>query len=373
MTMEKASDNSAGIQPDRLRNLLRDLVDIYSPSGKEEEVLEYTYNYLKKHGLKAIRQEVDENRYNLIVLPETKGEIELCFVGHLDTVTAYDLDDYGFREKGDEASGLGTADMKSGCAAMIEAFTVLAESGRDFPPVGLALVVDEEEDSSGAKTLVKKYSFPWALVGEPTNLSPCPGHYSYLELFLSTQGKRAHSAMPELGQNAIEAMLKLLLHLTEHIAYDRQGLVYNIRDMSGFPGGFVVPDMCEAWLDLHLPPDESLDTLKTKLEQLVETARKDIPDLDASLEFEDTYPGYQISPDEPMVKKLKQIYQRRSLPWNPQDFKSHSDGNVLWAAGVSPIILGPGRLEAAHTPEESVSLGQAVQAAQIYLHLALSL
>jgi acetylornithine deacetylase len=371
--METASSDSMDIRPDRLRNLLRDLVDIYSPSGKEEEVLEYTRDYLSKHGLKVIRQGVDENRYNLIVLPETKGEIELCFVGHLDTVTAYDLDDYSFREKGDEAFGLGTADMKAGCAAMVEAFTALVERGKDFPPVSLALVVDEEEDNSGAKTLLKEYRFPWAIIGEPTSLAPCPRHYSYLELLLRTQGKRAHSAMPELGQNAIEAMLKLLLHFTEHVTSERRGLVYNIRDMSGFPGGFVVPDMCEAWLDLHLPPSESIDALKTELEQLMETARKDISDLDARMEFEDIYPGYQISPDGLLMRKLKQIYQRLSLPWNPQDFRSHSDGNVLWSAGVSPVILGPGRLEAAHTPEESVSLGQVVQAAQIYLQLALSL
>ena len=373
MVMEKTSNNSIDIQSDRLRSLLKELVDIYSPSGKEEEILEYSYNYLKKHGLKAVRQEVDENRYNLIVLPKRKGEIELCFVGHLDTVTAYDLDDYGFREKGEEIIGLGTADMKAGCAAMIEAFTVLAERGGDFPSVGLALVVDEEEDNSGAKMLVSKYRFPWAVVGEPTNLSPCLGHYSYLELLLHTHGKRAHSAMPELGQNAIEAMLKLLLHFTEYAASERHSLVYNIRDMSGFPGGFVVPDMCEAWLDLHLPPDENINALKTKLEQLMETARKNIPDLDVSLKFENTYPGYQITPDGLPIKKLKQIYHRCSLPWNPQDFPSHSDGNVLWAAGVSPIILGPGKLEAAHMPEESVSFGQVVQAARIYLQLALSI
>jgi acetylornithine deacetylase len=168
-------------------------------------------------------------------------------------------------------------------------------------------------------------------------------------------------------------MLKLLLHFTENITSGAQGLVYNIREMSGFPGGFVVPDMCEAWLDLHLPPAESIDTLKTKLEQLMKAARENIPSLDASLGFENTYPGYQISQDELMIRKLKQIYDRLSLPWNPQDFQSHSDGNVLWAAGISPIILGPGRLEAAHSPEESVYFGQVVQATQIYLHLALSL
>ena len=100
---------------------------------------------LKRHGLNVIRQEVDENRYNLVVFPEKRDDIEVCFVGHLDTVTAYDLDDYGFHKEGDTVSGLGTADMKAGCAAMMEAFVVLAERQYNFPPVNLALVVDEDD------------------------------------------------------------------------------------------------------------------------------------------------------------------------------------------------------------------------------------
>lgn len=371
--MKKTTNQSMDVQPERLKKLLKDLVDIYSPSGKEEEVIEYTYRYLKKHGLKVTKQEVDEDRFNLIVFPEKRNEVELCLVGHLDTVTAYDLDDYGFHEEGDTVFGLGTADMKAGCAAMMEAFTVLAGRRGAFPPVGLALVVDEEEDNKGAKTLVREYSFPWAVVGEPTNMVPCLGHYSYLEILLRTRGKRAHSAMPELGQNAIETMLKLLLKVTEYTMSKSQGLVYNIRELSGFPGGFMVPDICEAWLDLHLPPNSRIDVLKAEMEQLVAAASRDITELDAHLSFEDTYSGYQISPERPLVRKLQEVYEKMSLPWETQDFRSHSDGNVLWTAGVDPIILGPGRLEAAHTPEEAAPFSQVVQAAHAYLNLALSL
>ncbi len=371
--MKSTLDKSIGVQSDRLKNLLKDLVNIYSPTGKEGEVLKYAEEYLKSKNLPISKQEVDENRFNLIVLPEKRGEIGLCFVGHLDTITAHDLEDFGFHEEGDTIFGLGTADMKAGCAAMIEAFTVLANIGGNFPPVGLALVVGEEEDSDGAKTLVREFSFPWAVVGEPTNMVPCLGHYGYLEVLLRTRGKRAHSSMPELGKNAIETMLKLLLQLTEYIISRSDGLVYNVRQLSGFPGGFVVPDICEAYLDLHLSPNSRVDVLKAELEQLVKTASKGIPYLDAYLKFEETYSGYQISQERPLVKILKKVYEKMSLPWEPQDFRSHSDGNVLWSAGVDPIILGPGRLETAHTAEESVSFDQVITAAQLYLNLALSL
>jgi acetylornithine deacetylase len=370
--LASVNNNSIEIQPERLKDLLRELVDIYSPSGKEEAILEYAEQYLKKQGLPVIRQEVDENRYNLLVLPEEEN-VDLCFVGHLDTVTAYDLEDFGFFEEDGAIYGLGTADMKAGCAAMMEAFTVLQSKGSHFPPVGLALVVGEEEDNSGARALAREYSFPWALVGEPTNLIPCLGHYGYLEVLLRTHGKRAHSSMPELGQNAIETMLKLLLQITAYATTSAHGLVYNIRELSGFPSGFVVPDNCEAYLDLHLPPHSKIDTLKTELEQLVETASKEIPGLDAVLRFEEAHSGYRISGERPLVKKLQQVFQKMSRPWEPQDFRSHSDANVLWTDGVDPIILGPGRLEEAHTPEESVNFSQVLEAAQIYLNFALSL
>jgi acetylornithine deacetylase len=370
--METTPKKMPDVQPDRLRNLVRDLTDIYSPSGKEEEILEYTEEHLKKHGLAVTRQEVDENRYNLVVLPEKPNGVDLCFIGHLDTVTAFDLEDYGFYEEGDTLYGLGITDMKAGCAAMIEAFTVLAEMKKNLSSVGLALVVGEEQEGDGAKTLVREHSLPWAVVGEPTNLVPCLGHYGYLEVFLRTRGKRAHSSMPELGQNAIETMLKLLLKLTEYADSAPHGLVYNIRQLTGFPGGFVVPDSCEAWLDLHLPPDSRMDMLKAELEQLVEVASSNIPGMDAYIRFETAQSGYLISQKRPFVARLKEAYKKMSLGWKPQVFRSHSDANILWAGGTDPIILGPGQLETAHTPEESVDFPQLVQAARLYLNFALS-
>jgi len=204
-------------------------------------------------------------------------------------------------------------------------------------------------------------------------MMPCLGHYGYLEVLLRTRGKKAHSSMPELGQNAIENMLKLLLEVTGYTTSVSSGLVYNIRQLSGFPGGFVVPDTCEAWLDLHLPPDSRMDVLKADLEELVEKAGKEIQGLDAYIRFENTHPGYRISQERPLVRRLRKVCKDMKIAWDTQDFRSHSDGNVLWGAGVDPIIFGPGRLETAHTPEETVNFSQVVQASQLYLNFALAL
>jgi acetylornithine deacetylase len=124
---------------------------------------------------------------------------------------------------------------------------------------------------------------------------------------------------------------------------------------------------------LHLPPSSRIDMLKTEFERLLEVARENIPNLDVQLNFEDTYSGYQLSQERPLVRKLKEVYRNMCLPWEAQDFRSHSDGNVLRAAGVNPIILGPGHLETAHTAKEAVSFDQVLRAAQVCVRLALSL
>ncbi len=359
------------VRPERLKTLLKDLINIYSPSGKEEEILEYLEGYLQKCRLPVTRQEVDGNRYNLVVFPEDTDEVDICFIGHVDTVTAYDLDDFGFHEDEDSISGLGSADMKGGCAALVEAFTTMAAQGMP-PRVGLALVVGEEEDNSGADALVREYSFPWALIAEPTDMLPCLGHYGYLEVLLRTRGKRAHPSIPQHGKNAIEMMLKLLLKVIEY-ASSSPGLVYNIRELSGYPAEFVIPDVCEAYLDLHMPPSSKIDVFRTELEHLVASARDTIPGIDPYIRFEESYPGYQISPDRPLVGKLRNIFERMALRWEPQDFRSQSDGNIIWAAGVDPIVLGPGLLEAAHTPDEAVSFSQVLQSARLYLDFAQSI
>lgn len=356
------------VNPERLKALLRDLVDIYSPSGKEEEILEFVRDYLMARGMVPQLQPVDEDRYNIIVLPRGGGDIEVCFLGHLDTVTAYDLDEYGFREDGDVISGLGTADMKSGCAAMIEAFTALAEQERDLPPVALALVVDEEETNAGAEKLVEDYRFRHALIAEPTGLMPCSGHYAYLEALFRTRGRRAHSALPEKGQNAIESMLRLLLSVTGVLTDRNDGLVYNLRDVTGYNAGFMVPDTCESWLDIHLPPPMAVSEVTAALQKVAAEARKS--GLEVELEFPTDYPGYRLPDDDTLVSRLQQVFARFSLPWVPVDFRSQSDGNILQAAGIPPVILGPGRLETAHTPDESVDFSQVVRAAELYLALA---
>jgi len=364
------------IQPTRLHKTLLDLLDIYSPSGKEEDVQLYLSEILGRTGSVVERQDVEEERYNLCVTMGP-GKPLLYLVGHVDTTPAWDLESVGPREENGILYGLGSADMKGGCAAMVEAWLVLAEAlpADKRPPVGLLLVVGEEENGDGSATFLESCRPPWVLIGEPTGLAACFAHYGYLEANFVTSGRRSHSSLPELGHNAVESMLRVMLHLGKNALFNREetDIVYSIREMTSSRAGFVVPDRCETWIDLHLPPGREPKIIQEAIRSSIEDAHRYIPDLKVDMSFDVAFSGYDLGADNQMAHLLREVYSGLSLPFRLDSFRSHSDGNLFFAAGTKPIILGPGSLETAHTPEEQVLFEDVLMAARIYAALCMKL
>jgi len=358
-------------RPQRLKKLLQRLVDIYSPSGKEGDVLDFVKGYLRRRDLPVLIQTIDEDRYNIIVAP-LDTDIQMAFVGHLDTVSAPDLDNYGFSEQGDQVRGLGSADMKGGCAAMLEALLTLWESGHSEAPVALCLVVGEEENGDGAEKLMKSYHFPWAIIGEPTDMIPCFQSYGYVEVQISTRGQRQHASLAKRRRNAIEVMFQTMLRLTHQLETDYPQITYNIRDLFSSRSGFAVPERCEAWLDLHLPPTAPIGEILIGLEDIVVNNQGNRNQIETLFRGATIDAGYALPEKGPVVDAIKNVFQRHSLPWSSNAFRSHSDANQIWASGVKPVILGPGKLEQAHSQEESISFQQVCLAAEIYLDIMLT-
>ncbi len=363
------------INPGRLRKTFLDLLSIYSPSGKEEDVQLYLEELLARAGFAVERQAVGGDRYNLHVTMGA-GEPRLYLVGHVDTVPAWDLEAFGPEQEGDVIRGLGSADMKGGCAAMVEAWLALTEAlpPSELPPVGLLLVVGEEENGEGSAAFLQtRRPPPWVVIGEPTGLSACFAHYGYLEAVFVTTGRRCHSSLPELGHNAVESMLRVLLHLWNDPLFEREKaeIVYSIREMASSRAGFVVPDRCETWIDLHLQPDKDPILLQETIRNIAASASCFIPDLDLRVDFDFASPGYNLGADNRLAQSLPDIYRSLDLPFRLDAFRSHSDGNLFFAAGTKPVILGPGALEAAHTPDEQIAFSEVSAAAGIYAGLCL--
>jgi len=360
--------NSDIVNTVRLKNLLRRLINIYSPSGKEEELLEFIKDYLTLHNIKFISQPVDEERENIIILPR-KGEVKLAFVGHIDTVWAYDLENYTFKEEGDLIKGLGSADMKGNCAAMLEAYLSFREYVSYPVPAALVLLVGEEEYGDGAEKLVKDFHFPLAIIGEPTDLKPCFKHYGYLEVHISTQGEQMHASLARPGQNAIEDMLNILMGITRYIQNERKNLIYNIRELSSLQAGFVVSERCEARLDLHIPPEESVQNIVEDLKEILYRKKQESNQMDYLINFPTIQNGYELTEKKEIEKKLQDIFKRNDLPWHEGIFQSSSDGNILWEGGIKPVMLGAGQLEQAHRPEESISFRDICKISEIYFEI----
>lgn len=357
----------------RALDLLCDAVDAYSPSWAEEPATRLFASALGRAGIPCRLEPVPGSpgipRANIVVEMGPQPAA-LLWVGHVDTVTMPDeRPDHGARREGDLLFGLGSADMKSGCAAMIEALTAVAAAGVPLRR-GLiaAFVVGEEEYGDGSQALLgRNPPPPLTLVGEPTGLVPCTDHYGYLECLLSAEGTGAHAALPEIGRNAIHAMLKWLSASMDEL----QGLpaadatAINLRNIKGGGDKFVVPDRCEALLDVHLPPrggaaDEVLEGLRR--------ARAIVPQGDVRLDLRQTFlaSGYSLDPGAPVLRPVRRAFEAVGRPFVPGVFRSHSDAAMFREAGSAPVICGPGLLESAHTANEHVVVAEVVEAARLY-------
>lgn len=359
----------------RLLSLLTDAVAQYSPSYAEEPVMEVFCGRLAECGISYLRQPVpqlggtiSDERANLIV-ELGPHPAHMMWVGHVDTVPMIDDEYPGVQQEGDILHGLGTADMKSGCAAITEAIAALVACDVEFKRgLCVALVVGEEEYGDGSQALLAQRTAPLVVIGEPTGLVPCVSHYGYYECRLRTFGTRAHAALPEVGASAIHAMLEWMGAILDaaYAAPFAEKMSVNPREIRGGGELFVVADECEAAIDFHVPPGVSADTVSA----LVATARAQAAQTHPTcrLEFENVFwaPGYANAPDEPGLAPLGKAYEHLDLAWSPTPFRSHSDGSLFYQKGAMPVICGPGRLEVAHTRKEHVSIAEVQRAARLY-------
>lgn len=362
----------AGVDDERLFALTERAVRVYSPSGAEGPSSAIFEQALAAANVPCARQPVGrEGRYN-VVARLGPDPVELMLVGHVDTIRLLPHEALRVSREGELLRGLGAADMKGGCAAIVEAMAALASSGVSLSRgVVCALVVGEEEYGDGTVALKDEHRAPLTIIGEPTGLVPCTEHHGYLELELHARGRRAHAAVPEEGANAIEPMLRWVLGVIEKSRALGEGVVVNVRELSGGSELFVVPDRCEAALDVHLPahvPPEAM-------EQLVEDVRRSLAPARVELACERVCwgPGYALEEDPPHLEILRRAFAQVALPFEPRTFRSHSDASHLQAEGEDashPVVCGPGRLEVAHARHEHVDLREVAKAARLYAAIA---
>src|SRR5262249_35756864 len=148
------------------------------------------------------RMDVERDRFNVLAV---WGEPTVTLSTHMDTVPPF----FASREDQEVIWGRGSCDAKGIIAAMIAAAEdLLAGGSKNF---ALLFVVGEERNSAGAAMAARKPRGSRYLVnGEPTENKLALASKGVLRLEAVAEGRMAHSAYPELGASAIEALLDAL-------------------------------------------------------------------------------------------------------------------------------------------------------------------
>ena len=144
-----------------------------------------------------------------LIAKRGSGDNAFVLSGHTDTVpideALWNSNPFNITEKDDRWYGLGTCDMKSFFALIIEALTPLLEKEFTHPLIILA-TADEESTMSGARALnaADLCNARFAVIGEPTGLKPVNQHKGIMMLRALVTGTSGHSSNPDLGRNALE-------------------------------------------------------------------------------------------------------------------------------------------------------------------------
>jgi acetylornithine deacetylase/succinyl-diaminopimelate desuccinylase-like protein len=343
-------------------DLLRELIRIPSvnPDGDpgitqtgEEHCANFIADFLRSCGAETALEDVLPGRPNVLGhFPSSlKAKPRLLLAPHTDTVSVAGMvvEPFSGELRDGKIWGRGASDTKGPIAAMLFAL----HECKDILPrlsheIWFAGFMGEEAGQEGVKALSAKERFDFAIVGEPTKLQTVNTHKGSVWLTLRAHGTAAHASTPEIGENAIERLLEALKALRSEVAaafaaqHDETlgSLTLNIGTIQGGTKINIVPDLCEARIDIRTLPGQDLgpllDSVATRFPAL-EFARR-------------VWGPLKTNPLHPFIGILESCGAHcTGAPW-------FCDAALLAAAGTPAVALGPGSMEQAHTADEWISL-----------------
>jgi len=315
-------------------------VDIPSVSNDEAEIGRYLCNYLSEVAERSDgcveQMKVEGERFNAFA---HWGEPLVTLSTHMDTVPPF----FPSREDGEEIWGRGACDAKGIIACMMAAAEKLLNEGtRNF---GLLFVVGEERNSAGAVAASQAPQGSRYLVnGEPTENKLALGSKGTLRFEVTSHGRAAHSAYPEMGESAIDALLDVLASLRQ-VSLPEDALLgrgtMNIGTIRGGQAPNVIADFAQAEILVRLVGDT--DPVRTAFSSAAGNRAR-----------------------------LKEVLCIPAMRFEALDgfatmVASYStDAPILAGAWGKPLLIGPGSIHVAHTLEERVSKKELSDAVEIY-------
>jgi succinyl-diaminopimelate desuccinylase len=377
-------DLLGSIQEDEVVKICQELVRIKSvnPPGDERPAAEYVAAALKQVGMEVELIEHSPTRASVLARVRSSRQLPaLLYNAHLDTVPvgAEKWVHEPFNAEIDDGKiwGRGTADMKSGLAALIVAARTLAKARAPLRgDLILAATAGEESDSLGATTLATRPDLgpvQALAIPEPSYNDIYVAEKGAFWLELTTRGKTAHGSMPDFGRNAIMMMVALIGELEKMaVPYKEHPMLGGFsRSINTIAGGVktnVVPDLCVATVDMRTVPGQDHRAILRQVEGLIDGLRRRIPDFQASVTVTNDRPPVETSPNEPAVQRFADVVQQvtgeRPVP---KGVRYYTDGAVFVPHLKIPMIIcGPGDATLAHQPNEHVEIEKLVQSAKIF-------
>lgn len=315
--------------------LAEDLVAIESVSGHETAVVAHVADLLASSGWTVHRQEVTPGRDNVWASRRGGG---VTLSTHLDTVPPFippTRDD-------ERLWGRGACDAKGIAAAMICAADRLVTAGEER--VDLLFVVGEEAGSDGARAANRLPATSSVLInGEPTEGRLGSGAKGSLRITVRTRGTAAHSAYPERGRSAIQAMLPLLADLEDVPLPEDAELGRTTVGIGRIEGGEAVntvPASCSAELMVRLVGE--VDPVREALGEWIGSR--------ATIEY-----GTHVPP--------VRFHVPEGMEASPVSFTTDAPLLSNWGR---PMLYGPGSIHVAHRPDEQVAIADLRRAVDEY-------
>jgi len=322
-------------------DLTRQLVDIESVSGNERQVGDWLYTELSRLGYQARKMPVEGERSNVFAVSPQRPHPAIVFSTHMDTVPPF----IPSSEDATRVYGRGSCDAKGIIAAQIAAAERLRLEAIE---VGLLFLVGEERDSLGAKVANQQAPGNQFLVnGEPTENRIAVASKGTLRVDIVAQGRMAHSAYPELGESAIDKLLKVLNRLEAMklpVEEEVGPTTLNIGVIEGGRAPNVIADHARAQLLYRLVGPANL------LRQQIAAAAAGL----ATVEF--------LS-ETPLVR----LRTLGGLPTMVAAFTTDVPALTNWG---EPLLIGPGSIHVAHTRDEYIEKKQLSEAVDLYCGIA---
>lgn len=352
---------------------------------READISQFVVDWLRWHGVEAERHEFLPGRFNVVAAIKGSGNQRLLFDAHTDTVPAENVegDPFSGAVRDGRVFGRGACDDKGALAAMMCAMASLAQDGCT-PPATIELLAsgDEEGTFAGIRHWVNcGGKADGAIVGEPTDVRLVTASRGALRCKIRTLGKAAHTAVPEQGVNAVVHMTRVICALEEKLKPRLSAVEHPLAGrahvtITMIRGGRrvnIVPDECEIELELRLVPGQTRAGALAQLDAVL----AEVPKGDSFAEVERVEPYGFAPPAEcpiahPLAANAARALRSEGLSDEPRGAAYTTHASVLAEAGIPCVIIGPGSIGQAHSPDEWVEIDQLEAAVRVYRRIMTS-